>query len=113
MTTLSEFIVNGFIAGYAGEQKVIGRCGDRSIRVGDLFDTLRDKIDGPKQVRLEVVAIQAYGRNLQELGTGMTGTIDVRGDGVELLRPSSVLVASLPNRPITHDTAASLPAAHA
>lgn len=92
MSTPAEFIVNGFLEGFAGELQVIGRCGDAPIRVGEVFDRVRDKMDGELPVKLEVAAIHAYGRLLTELGVGMTGTLDVRGEGVELLRPSSVLV---------------------
>lgn len=92
MNAPAEFIVNGFLEGFAGELQVIGRCGDAPIRVGEVFDRVRDKVDGELPVKLEVAAIHAYGRLLAELGIGMTGTLDVRGEGVDLLRPSSVLV---------------------
>jgi hypothetical protein len=105
MTTPIEFIVNGFVTGFAGELRIIGRCGDATIRIGDLFDKLQDKIDGARPVRLEVVAIQAYGRNLSELGFGMTGAIDVRGEGIELIRPSSVLVGTTADEPTSRESA--------
>lgn len=105
MIAPTEFIVNGFVEGFAGELRIMGRCGDASIRLGDVFDKLRDQVDGMKAVSLEVVAIQAYGRSLTELGMGMTGTIDVRGEGVQLLRPSSVLVAGTSNQNSSDDAA--------
>lgn len=95
MNTPIEFIVNGFLTGFAGEQRIIGRCGDVSLRVGDVFDSLRSNAESAKSVHLEVIAIQAYGRNLQELGFGMTGAIDVRGEGIGSITPSCVLFGAI------------------
>jgi hypothetical protein len=111
MTAPIEFIVEGFLTGFAGELRIIGRCGDVSIRIGDVFDKLRDKTDATRTVRLEIVAIQAYGRNLQELGFGMTGGVDVRGEGVEWIRPYSVLTGRTADEPAARDSAATAAAA--
>lgn len=105
-----EFIVNGFVAGFAGELRVIGRCGDVSIRAGDIFSKLRDRIDGTKDIHLEVVALEAYGRDLQELGFGMTGALQVRGPGVELIRPSSVLLGTTADEATARDSASGVEA---
>ena len=98
MTTPCEFIVSGFIEGFAGKMRLIGRCGDASIRVGDVFDMLKDKFDGPRRIRLEVMGIQAYERNLPELGSGMTGALEVRGDDVLRIRAGCVLVGAASNQ---------------
>jgi predicted Zn-dependent protease len=94
------FIVNGIVTDDETYWHVIGRCGDGSIRIGDVFES----VDLPgaaavessesaswRPVRLRVERIQAYQQEMSELGSGMTGTIDLCGTGLELLIPGAVL----------------------
>jgi hypothetical protein len=78
----------------------MGRCGDEPIRVGDVFGVLhvpervandKPSVGTARPVHLKIVGIQAYQRNLNELGGGMTGTIDLEGSGVEGLVPDAIL----------------------
>ena len=94
MNSLCEFIITGVVTGVSGIFHVIGRCGDVSFRVGDVFDQIDYPGEGSRPVSLRVTKITAYQRSLEEIGTGMTASIDVVGDGVDLLRPKSVLVAT-------------------
>ena len=92
-----EFIVKGIVEGESGRLHVIGRCGDRPIRVDDRFDCIyRNKprespLDAgrppvrivEKMVALRVACIHAYQRSLPELGQGMTGSLALEGEGSE------------------------------
>lgn len=92
----SEFIISGVTAGVAGIYNVVGRCGDAPLRVGDVFGQLDLAAEPAKPVNLRVSRIVAYQRSLEELGSGMTASLDVQGQGAELLRPHGVLVVSHP-----------------
>jgi len=92
MNSPREFIVSGVVVGASGVYHVIGRCGDLSIHVGDVFQQLEHPAEPNQQVQLTVDRIQAYERSFEELGSGMTGTLDLRGAGVERLRPHSILL---------------------
>jgi hypothetical protein len=98
-----QFIVDGFLSGE--RFTVVGRCGDRPIHVGDVFDAvyrykrrrypdeLGDEpireIEEPAAIR--VVSIHAYERCLQALGQGMTGSLTIEGDGLQYLAPGWIL----------------------
>ncbi len=101
-----EFIVDGFVTGESGRFSVVGRCGDEPIHVGDTFRCLfryksgsypkdaempssREEKQCPVELRIE--GIHAYEQDLAELGPGMTGSIALRGQGVQLVSPGSVL----------------------
>jgi hypothetical protein len=110
------FIVNGFVEGESGHFHVIGRCGDDPIRIGDIFDVIRPSshssllaegdAEGTRTIRLRVEHIQAYQRRLEELGSGMTGTIDLCGQGLEFVKPGSVLGStSRPNASVEQSAA--------
>lgn len=97
-----EFIVKGIVEGVSGRLRVMGRCSEDSIRRGDSFQVLYRYQDGldeaktpvrsaSKALALQVVGIQAYGREIEELGAGMTGTIDLVGTGRELVEPGCLL----------------------
>jgi hypothetical protein len=101
MTTPIGFIVNGLVAG-DGLVHVLGRCGDEFIAVGDAFETIylprgesapAQDLGIARPVRLRVERVQAYQRELPQLSGGMTGTIDLRGEGLDLLVPGGVLGA--------------------
>ena len=101
MTTPIGFIVNGLVAG-DGIVHVLGRCGDDFIAVGDAFETIyvpqvespvADDLGAARPVRLRVERVQAYQRELPLLSGGMTGTLDLRGEGIDLLVPGGVLGA--------------------
>jgi hypothetical protein len=95
------FIVNGIVTDSDTYFHIIGRCGDHAIQVGDEFDTVyapakSTEIDypglgQPLAVKLKIERIQAYQRELSTLSGGMTGTIDVRGQGLEHVVPGAVL----------------------
>jgi hypothetical protein len=98
----------------------IGRCGDRPIQVGDRFETihapaiiLRGAYQGlgeASPVKLRVERIQAYQRQLDKLGEGMTGTVDLRGEGLDRVVPGAVLGA--PTHPETEAESAREPSSH-
>jgi hypothetical protein len=94
------FIVRHTVQDASGRLHVMGRCGDEPIRVGDVFGVLRvpdrvvnDKpsVGAPRVVQLKIVGIQAYQRSLNELGGGMTGTIDLEGFGADGLVADAIL----------------------
>lgn len=63
-----EFIVGlGEVQEIDGGYVVVGRNGDKPIKVGDYMNNCR------------VEKIEAYGRELPELGEGMTGAITLKG----------------------------------
>ncbi|QDU26921.1 hypothetical protein ETAA8_20050 [Anatilimnocola aggregata] len=99
MTNPCEFIVNGVVTGASQMFHVIGRCGDSSFRVGDVFDQLAFPGEEAQSVQLRVTRITAYQRSIDEIGWGMTATVDVEGSGVDQLRPRAVLVVSHPQEP--------------
>jgi hypothetical protein len=98
-----EFIVDGYDIGQ--HFTVIGCAGDQLIRIGDEFDALyRYKRpvyphgfgDEPvrvveKPVSLRVVCIHSYGKSLEMLGQGMTGSLALEGQGYEQITTGWVL----------------------
>jgi hypothetical protein len=100
-----EFIVEYWVPGESGQFTVIGRCGDEPIRVNDTFDAVfrykhrryPDELgDEPvreveRPVSLRVECIHAYERSLGVLGQGMTGSLVLRGDGLQHVVPGWVL----------------------
>ena len=104
----TEFIVDGWVSGESGRFRIIGRCGDEPIQVGDVFDAVfrykhrrypdemgQDpvrEIEYPASLRVE--SISAYQRSLDELGQGMTGSLVVTGDGMGRVSTGWVLGAS-------------------
>lgn len=97
MNSICEFILHGVVTGESGEFHVIGRCGDVPIRVGDVFDQLRNEEELPRTIQLVIKCIHAYQKDLPELSPGMTATIDVVGEGLKWLKPLSVLIATQPS----------------
>jgi hypothetical protein len=94
------FIVRHTVQDASGRFHVIGRCGDAPIRVGDTFSVLhvpngvandKPSIGDARPVQLKIVGIQAYQRNLSELGGGMTASIDLEGSGADELVPDAIL----------------------
>jgi hypothetical protein len=102
---LFEFIVSAVATGETGQFHVIGRCGDFPIQVGTDFDVVyknkpykipeeagRPPVrDQEKPVSLRVVCAHAYQRSLPELGEGMTGSLTIEGDGLDLVAPGWIL----------------------
>jgi hypothetical protein len=98
-----QFIVDGFVHGE--RFTVVGRCGDRPIHVGDVFDAVYrykrrrypDELgDEPtreieKPAAIRVISIHAYERCLRALGEGMTGSLTLEGDGLQYLAPGWIL----------------------
>ena len=103
----AAFLVEGTVEGE--QNHVIGRCGDSPVRLGDVFtmvcryrrrETLEDFATPPEvlkscPVSLRVTGIQAYGRSLDELGPGMTGSLVLSGEGMGRIGPGAVLEASM------------------
>jgi hypothetical protein len=98
------FIVRHTVPDTSGSVHVIGRCGDEPIRVGDTFSVLHvpdrvashePSVSAARAVHLRIVGIQAYQKSLNELGGGMTGTIDLEGPGAESLVPDAILEAPI------------------
>ena len=101
----SEFLVDFVVTGESGLTTAIGRCGDEPIQVGQIFDAVYrykprrypDQLgDAPvREVEntagLRVVCIHAYELSLPLLGQGMTGSLVVEGEGLDLVVPGSVL----------------------
>lgn len=101
------FLVDGTVEGE--QNHVIGRCGESPLRLGDVFtvvcryrrrETLEDFATPPEvlktcPVSLRVAGIQAYGRSLDELGPGMTGSLVLSGDGMGRIGSGVVLEASM------------------
>jgi hypothetical protein len=98
-----EFLVEQVAAMPAGID-VIGRCGDYTIRLGDVFeeayrltvtrtpDGFGPTIhDGDRQVGLRVERIEAYHKSLDELGRGMRGRLRLVGTGGEKVKDRDVL----------------------
>jgi hypothetical protein len=98
-----QFIVDGFV--HRERFTVVGRCGDRPIHVGDVFDAVYrykrrrypDELgDEPireieKPAAIRVISIHAYERCLQALGEGMTGSLTLEGGGPQYLAPGWIL----------------------
>lgn len=97
MIPTSEFIVSGIVEGVSGLTHVIGRCGDSSLRVGDVFETLEDAAGVNHAVRVEIIKVHAYGHDLNELGSGMTGRLSLSGAGVEQITPHCFLLIAASN----------------
>jgi len=109
LTTTSKtvFLVEEAVPGE--QAHVIGRCGDEAIHVGEVFSrvcryhprkSLADFTTPPQfmesfPITLRVVAIQAYGRSLDELGPGMTGSLVLSGDGMTSIIPGVLLESAL------------------
>jgi hypothetical protein len=101
MTDPIGFVVHGVITDSETYFHVIGRCGDSPIFIGDEFNTVYSpatpkspddsRFGQPRSVKLKVERIQAYQNLLPELSGGMTGTIDLRGQGLDCLVPGAVL----------------------
>jgi hypothetical protein len=105
-----EFIIVGVAQSGKERLTLIGRNGDASVRLGDTFDSLirykRRKFPeemGDESVKLaempvslRVVDIQAYGRQMQSLGQGMTGSLAVEGEGIGSMAPGWVLACGTP-----------------
>lgn len=102
------FIVNGVVEGQSGYYHAMGRCGDQPIRVGDVFDVVHQarhaagvdagELSDARTVHLRVERIQAYQRKLEELGSGMTGTLDLSGQGLEFVTSGCVLGSATRSR---------------
>ena len=105
--TEPEFIVVGVVEGrdnlFQGEYRgLIGRCGGLDIPRGSRFSAVY-QCEYPnglgeepvrvseESVRLEVLGIQVMNRSLERMGRGMTGTLFVRGDGLDKLQPGWVV----------------------
>lgn len=117
-----QFIVAGVVHGE--RLTVIGRCGDRPIHVGDVFnavyqyrrrrypDELGDEpvreIEKPAAIR--VVAIHAYERCLQTLGQGMTGSLSIEGDGLQYIAPGWILGSKSETSPSAREDSRSVAA---
>jgi hypothetical protein len=98
-----QFIVDRIVDGE--HFTVLGRCGDMSIHVGDVFDAVYrykhrrypDELgDEPvreveKSAAIRVLCIHAYQRSLQTLGGGHTGSLTLEGDGLQYLAPGWIL----------------------
>jgi hypothetical protein len=92
-TTKIAFLVEGSVQGQ--QTHVIGRCGDHAIKQGAVFrmgcrykrrDSLEEFASPPQllenvPVSLQVLSVHAYGKPLEKLGPGMTGSLVLRGDG--------------------------------
>ncbi|HUE73076.1 MAG TPA: hypothetical protein VMP01_19485 [Pirellulaceae bacterium] len=95
------FIVEYVVSDNEGYFHAVGRCGENPIHVGDQFHRIyapavivRSSYQGLGEVspvKLRVERIQAYQHQLEKLGQGMTGTIDLRGDGLNRVIPGAVL----------------------
>gem|GEM_PF-2918090 len=83
---------------------VDGRCVERPIRVGDVFDKVINvhmsktaKTHGPAvmqekaSIALKVESIMAYQKKLTELDTAMTGRLTLSGTGGDLVNPDEML----------------------
>jgi hypothetical protein len=97
-----EFIIDYIVTGASGRHTLIGRCGDSPVRVGDEFqvayhyENFESAESASRRVEEQNVLvcineIQAYGKTLDEMGQGMTGSLVVSGTGVEKLAPGMVL----------------------
>jgi hypothetical protein len=100
-----EFVIDYWETGSSGRISVIGRCGDRPIRVGDAFDVVYSfkhrpypeglaeppVVDQVIPVSLTVECIHAYELSLPELGEGMTGQIVLNGRGLHHVAPGWML----------------------
>ena len=105
------FLVEGTVEGE--QAHVIGRCGEFPIRLGDVFttacryrtrQTLEDFATPPEMLKtcpvsLRVTEIKAYGRHLDELGPGMTGSLVLSGEDMGRIGPGAVLEAAAPSQP--------------
>lgn len=101
MTNDIGFVVEYVVSDDESYSHAIGRCGDYPIQVGDEFHTIhaptvivRGEYPGlgeASPVKLRVERIQAYQRQLNSLGQAMTGTIDLRGEGLDRVIPGAVL----------------------
>ncbi len=100
MSDAIGFIVEGVVTDSDTYYHLIGRCCDIPIHIGDRFEVAyapakpigRDYpgLGVAGSVKLRVERIQSYQRQLEMLGEGMTGTIDVRGEGLNRVEPPSL-----------------------
>ncbi len=98
-----QFIVVG--VDHGEHFAVLGCCGDVPIHVGDMFDAVyrykrRRSPDelGDEPIReleepaaIRVVCIHAYDLSLEMIGQGMTGSLVLEGEGLQLLAPGWIL----------------------
>ena len=99
------FLVKEIVADSDTYYHLMGRCCDFPIHVGDSFEVVyaatksvgRDYpgLGAAGRVKLRVERIEAYQRQLEMLGEGMTGMIDVRGEGLDRVEPGAVLGAPI------------------
>jgi hypothetical protein len=97
-----EFIIEYIVKGETGRHTLIGRCGDTPVRVGDEFhaayhyenfnsaESAVRRVE-EREVTVCVNEIHAYGKSLEAMGQGMTGSVVVSGTGIEKLMPGMVL----------------------
>ena len=96
MARTFEFLIDGVVTGESGLIRVIGRCCDEPIRVGDHFRSVcaiegfdENKLPfATHAVNLQVVSIQAYGQSIDALGPGMTGSLALIGEGAQWVLPN-------------------------
>jgi hypothetical protein len=99
-----QFIISAIVHGEGGLLRVVGRCGSEPIHLGSRYHalyrhrttTLQDlakpaEREDETTVELTVKQIQAYGRELDELGPGMTGSIGLVGTGSERVESGWIL----------------------
>ncbi len=100
-----EFMVDAIEEIEPNQWRVVGRCGDIPIRIGDRFDRVfcykprqyPEESGCPpvreitKKIGMSVLRIHAYQRSLPELGQGMTGLLVIEGEGADLIQPDWIL----------------------
>ncbi len=101
----TQFFIDGYVAGESGLHTVIGRNGDLPIRLGDVFTLVAryrprcypddyskaPQVEIKNRVNLQIVCLQAYRHELDELSGGMTGSVALIGEGTDMLGPGWVL----------------------
>jgi hypothetical protein len=114
-----EFVISGYVRGVSGLHRVIGRCGDKAIRIGDVFNTafrakpcayptemgnpLVREVERPVNLRVE--HIHAYGHCLETLGEGMTGSLDLSGPEGSSLEDGWILITESKSKPLSQAVA--------
>jgi hypothetical protein len=70
---------------------VIGRCYKGPLRVGGVFTLFEEEGGTAHVVRLEVLQIEAYQRELDEIDEGLTARLTLHGSGGQLVKERGIL----------------------
>jgi hypothetical protein len=100
LTGMSEFGVHG-VEGNDDVRSVIGRCFSGALQVGRVFLSSRAPDGVSHPVRLAIVRIQAYQRDLDKIEEGLTARLHIQGEGLGLVHAGTILNTAENHYPTT------------